>query len=150
LLEVMGSETGKTIEQSDPEISEGIDFARYYAERCLELSNVPGAIAHPVGLTVVTPPWHFPMAIPTGSVTSSLAAGSSVIFKPAPQAQRSSAVIAEAIWTALDEFDLPREIVQFVIAEESTIGTSLVTDSRAERVILTGGYDTAQLFTSLR
>src|SRR5699024_4948330 len=36
------------------------------------------------------------------------------------------------------------------IAEESTIGTSLVTDSRAERVILTGGYDTAQLFTSLR
>jgi len=150
LLEVMGSETGKTIEQSDPEISEGIDFARYYAERCLELSNVPGAIAHPVGLTVVTPPWNFPMAIPTGSVTSSLAAGSSVIFKPAPQAQRTSAVIAEAIWTALDEFDLPREIVQFVIAEESTIGTSLVTDSRAERVILTGGYDTAQLFTSLR
>src|SRR5699024_2445856 len=106
LLEVMGSETGKTIEQSDPEISEGIDFARYYAERCLELSNVPGAIAHPVGLTVVTPPWNFPMAIPTGSVTSSLAAGSSVIFKPAPQAQRTSAVIAEAIWTALDEFDL--------------------------------------------
>ena len=150
LIEVMGSETGKTIDQSDPEVSEGIDFARYYGEQCLHLAQVPGATPHPVGLTVVTPPWNFPMAIPTGSVTSALAAGSPVVFKPAPQAQRTAAVIVQAIWAALDEFDLPQATVQFVIAEESTIGTSLVTDPRAERVVLTGGYETAQLFKDLR
>lgn len=150
LLEVMGSETGKTIDQADPEVSEGIDFARYYAQQCLELDQIAGARPHPVGLTVVTPPWNFPMAIPTGSVTSALAAGSPVIMKPAPQAQRTAALIVEAIWAALDEFELPRDIVGFVIAEEHTIGSALVTDPRAERIILTGGYDTAKLFTELR
>src|SRR5699024_1606175 len=138
LIEVMGAETGKTIDQSDPEVSEAIDFARFYAEQCRQLDQLPGARAHPVGLTVVTPPWNFPLAIPTGSVVSALAAGSPVMFKPAPQAQRTAAVIVQAIWAALDEFELSRELVQFVIAEESTIGTSLVTDRRAERVILTG------------
>src|SRR5699024_4191912 len=98
LIEVMGAETGKTIDQSDPEVSEGIDFARYYGQQCLELDNVAGATAYPVGLTVVTPPWNFPVAIPTASVTAALAAGSPVIFKPAPQAQRTAAVIAEASW----------------------------------------------------
>lgn len=150
LIEVMGAETGKTLDQSDPEVSEGIDFARYYSQQCRELENVPGAKAYPVGLTVVTPPWNFPVAIPTGSVTSALAAGSPVVFKPAPQAQRTAAVIVQAIWEALDEFDLPRNIVEFVIAEESTIGSKLVTDPRAERVTLTGGYETAQFFTQLR
>src|SRR5699024_10809114 len=65
-------------------------------------------------------------------------------------AQRTAAVSAEAIWAAFDEFDLPRDIVWFVIAEEKTVGTSLVTDARVERVILTGGYDTARSFKELR
>ncbi|WP_343959125.1 bifunctional proline dehydrogenase/L-glutamate gamma-semialdehyde dehydrogenase [Yaniella flava] len=150
LIEVMGSETGKTIDQADPEVSEGIDFARYYGQQCLELDNIPGATARPVELTVATPPWNFPTAIPTGSVTSALAAGSPVIFKPAPQAQRTGAVIVQAIWEALDEFGLPHDIVRFVIAEESTIGTKLVSDPRVQRVILTGGYETARLFRRLR
>ncbi|GAA4108909.1 bifunctional proline dehydrogenase/L-glutamate gamma-semialdehyde dehydrogenase [Enteractinococcus coprophilus] len=150
LIEVMGSETGKTIDRADPEVSEGIDFARYYGQQCLELVNIIGATPHPVGLTVVTPPWNFPMAIPTGSITSALAAGSPVIVKPAPQAQRTVAVIVQAIWDALDEFDLPHEIVTYVIADEHSVGSNLVTDTRAERVILTGGYETAKLFTELR
>lgn len=150
LIEVMGAETGKTVDQSDPEVSEGIDFARYYGEQCLQLDQISGATPHPVSLTVVTPPWNFPMAIPTGSMTSALAAGSPVIIKPAPQAQRTAAVIVQALWAALDEFELPREIVTFVIAEENSLGSQLVTDSRVERVILTGGYETAQLFTDMR
>lgn len=150
LLEVMGAETGKTLDQSDPEVSEGIDFARYYAQQCLHLDKVIGARPVPVGLTAVTPPWNFPMAIPTGSVTAALAAGSPVIIKPAPQAQRTAAVIMEAIWAAFDEFDLPRELVSYVVADEDSIGTELVTDPRVERIILTGGYETAQRFTKMR
>ncbi len=150
LIEVMGAEAGKTIEQSDPEVSEGIDFARYYSQQCLTLHQVVGAQPQPVGLTVVTPPWNFPMAIPTGSVTSALAAGSPVIIKPAPQAQRTAGVIVQAIWDALDEFELPHEIATFMIGDEQTVGSQLVTDARVERVILTGGYETAKLFTKLR
>ena len=150
LLEVMGSETGKTLDQSDPEVSEAIDFARYYGEQCLQLNRIAGATPHPVGLTVVTPPWNFPVAIPTGSVTAALAAGSPVIIKPAPQAQRTAAVIVQALWAALDEFALPHEIVTYLVAEEGSLGSQLVTDPRVERVILTGGYETAQLFTNMR
>ncbi|HWU27517.1 MAG TPA: bifunctional proline dehydrogenase/L-glutamate gamma-semialdehyde dehydrogenase, partial [Microbacterium sp.] len=98
LLEVMGSEAGKVIEQGDPEVSEAIDFAHYYAESAKALADVDGAEMHPVGLTVVTPPWNFPVAIPAGSTLSALATGSPVVIKPARQARRSGAVMIEALW----------------------------------------------------
>ena len=66
LIEVAASETGKTIAEADPEISEAIDFAHYYAERAIELDEVQGALFVPAQLTVVTPPWNFPVAIPAG------------------------------------------------------------------------------------
>ena len=89
LIEVMASETGKTVAEADVEVSEVIDFAHYYAARARELAAVDGAVFVPVGVTVVTPPWNFPVAIPGGGVLSALAAGSAVLFKPARQARRS-------------------------------------------------------------
>ncbi|HSU48481.1 MAG TPA: bifunctional proline dehydrogenase/L-glutamate gamma-semialdehyde dehydrogenase, partial [Arthrobacter sp.] len=56
LLEVMASETGKTIDQGDPEVSEAVDFAHYYAESARRLDTVDGATFVPAKLTVVTPP----------------------------------------------------------------------------------------------
>ncbi|MDQ6754706.1 MAG: bifunctional proline dehydrogenase/L-glutamate gamma-semialdehyde dehydrogenase, partial [Actinomycetota bacterium] len=63
LLEVMASEAGKTLDQSDPEVSEAIDFAHFYAEQARTLDDVDGATFVPSRLTVVTPPWNFPLAI---------------------------------------------------------------------------------------
>ena len=100
LIEVMAAEAGKTIAEADPEISEAIDFAHYYAERARELDHVQGAVFVPPQLTVVTPPWNFPVAIPAGGVLAALAAGSGVIIKPAKLAQRSGAVMVEALWEA--------------------------------------------------
>jgi RHH-type proline utilization regulon transcriptional repressor/proline dehydrogenase/delta 1-pyrroline-5-carboxylate dehydrogenase len=146
LLEVMGAECGKVIEQGDPEVSEVVDFAHYYAERGRELEHVPGATFVPAQLTVVTPPWNFPVAIPGGSVLAALASGSPVIIKPASQAARSGAVLAEALWDA----GLPRDVLQYVQLEEHALGRELISDPRVERVILTGGYETAELFRSFR
>ena len=53
----MAAETGKTLDQGDPEVSEAVDFANYYASLAEKLDHVDGATAVPVGLTVVTPPW---------------------------------------------------------------------------------------------
>ncbi len=75
LIEVMASETGKTIAEGDVEVSEATDFAHYYAERALDLDRVAGATFVPSRLTVVAPPWNFPVAIPAGSVLSALAVG---------------------------------------------------------------------------
>ncbi|WP_309128201.1 bifunctional proline dehydrogenase/L-glutamate gamma-semialdehyde dehydrogenase [Microbacterium sp.] len=146
LLEVMGSEAGKVIEQGDPEVSEAIDFAHYYAESAKKLVHVDGAVMQPVGLTVVTPPWNFPVAIPAGSVLSALATGSPVIIKPARQARRSGAVMVEALWEA----GVPRDVLQYVQLDGRELGTKLVSDPAVGRVILTGGYETAELFRGFR
>ncbi|MDQ4215534.1 bifunctional proline dehydrogenase/L-glutamate gamma-semialdehyde dehydrogenase [Microbacterium capsulatum] len=146
LLEVMGSEAGKVIEQGDPEVSEAIDFAHYYAESARALADVDGAVMQPVGLTVVTPPWNFPVAIPAGSTLSALATGSPVIIKPARQARRSGAVMVEALWEA----GVPREVLQYVQLDGRDLGTQLVSDPAVGRVILTGGYETAELFRGFR
>ncbi|MBN9612819.1 MAG: bifunctional proline dehydrogenase/L-glutamate gamma-semialdehyde dehydrogenase, partial [Actinobacteria bacterium] len=82
LLEVMGAEAGKTLDQGDPEVSEAIDFARFYAALGQELEKVDGATFVPQKLTAVIPPWNFPVAIPAGGTLAALAAGSSVIIKP--------------------------------------------------------------------
>ncbi|HXH36100.1 MAG TPA: bifunctional proline dehydrogenase/L-glutamate gamma-semialdehyde dehydrogenase [Plantibacter sp.] len=146
LMEVMASETGKTLDQSDPEVSEAIDFAHFYAERARALDTMDGATFTPAKLTVVTPPWNFPVAIPAGSTLAALAAGSPVIIKPARQARRSGAVMVEALWEA----GVPREALRFVQLADNSLGERLISHPSVERVILTGGYETAELFRSFR
>ncbi|WP_401000137.1 bifunctional proline dehydrogenase/L-glutamate gamma-semialdehyde dehydrogenase [Agromyces sp. GXQ0307] len=146
LIEVMAAETGKTIAEADPEISEAIDFAHYYAERARELDHVQGARFVPSKLTVVTPPWNFPVAIPAGGVLAALAAGSGVIIKPAKLSQRSGAIMVEALW----EVGIPKDLLALVDLGSRDLGTKLVSDEKVDRVILTGAYETAELFRSFR
>ncbi|PDQ35834.1 MAG: 1-pyrroline-5-carboxylate dehydrogenase [Candidatus Lumbricidophila eiseniae] len=146
LIEVMAAEAGKTIAEADAEVSEAIDFAHYYAERARELTQVAGARFVPACLTVVIPPWNFPVAIPAGGVLAALAAGSGVVIKPASLAQRCSAVMVEALWAA----GVPREVLAFVTLADRSLGETLVADERVDRVILTGSYETAELFRSFR
>ncbi|MGN0063093.1 MAG: bifunctional proline dehydrogenase/L-glutamate gamma-semialdehyde dehydrogenase [Nocardioides sp.] len=150
LLEVMASECGKTLDQSDPEVSEAIDFATYYADLAEALDDVDGATAHPVGLTLVTPPWNFPVAIPAGSTLAALAAGSPVVVKPAPQAARCGSLMVETVWQAMDEAGVGRDALALVHVAENDLGRSLVADPRVDRLILTGAFETAELFRSFR
>jgi RHH-type proline utilization regulon transcriptional repressor/proline dehydrogenase/delta 1-pyrroline-5-carboxylate dehydrogenase len=146
LLEVMASECGKTLDQGDPEVSEAIDFANYYAAQAENLDSVDGAVAVPAGLTVVTPPWNFPVAIPAGSALAALAAGNPVIIKPAIQSRRCGSVMVQALWDA----GVPREVLQLVHVDEGNLGTQLVSDPRVARLILTGAFETAELFRTFR
>ena len=146
LIAVMAAETGKTIAEADVEVSEAIDFAHYYAESALRLDIVDGASFEPATLTVVTPPWNFPVAIPAGGVLAALAAGSGVIIKAAHHSRRCAAVMVEALWQA----GVPREALRFVTIDEGVLSKALISHSGVDRVILTGGWDTAKLFRSWR
>ncbi|MDT0158171.1 bifunctional proline dehydrogenase/L-glutamate gamma-semialdehyde dehydrogenase [Microbacterium sp. ARD32] len=146
LIEIAGVETGKTFAEGDVEVSEAIDFANYYAATCRELDGVAGARFEPARVTVVTPPWNFPISIPAGGVLAALAAGSGVVFKPAPQARRCAAVIAEALWQA----GVPRDVLVLADVEEGELGQQLISHPSIDRVILTGSWDTAALFRSWR
>ena len=146
LIEVAASETGKVFAEADVEVSEAVDFANYYAATARELDRVSGAVFVPARLTVVTPPWNFPVAIPAGGVLAALAAGSGVVFKPAPQARRCAAVVAEALWEA----GVPRDVLALVDIDEGSLGQRLVSHPDVDRVILTGSWETAALFRSWR
>ncbi|NIJ05065.1 bifunctional proline dehydrogenase/L-glutamate gamma-semialdehyde dehydrogenase [Frigoribacterium faeni] len=146
LMEVAASETGKTVAEGDVEVSEAIDFANWYAHLAEELDVVDGADFVPERLTLVTPPWNFPVAIPAGSTLAALAAGSSVVVKPAGQAKRCGAVMVEALWQA----GVPRDVLRLVDVDEGDLGRHLVSHPSVDRVILTGAFETAALFTSWR
>ncbi|WP_260980162.1 proline dehydrogenase family protein [Agrococcus jejuensis] len=146
LLEVMAAETGKTLAEGDPEVSEAIDFARFYADQAIRLEQTHDAKPVPVALTVVTPPWNFPVAIPAGGITAALATGSAVIVKPAPQARRSAAVLLEALWEA----GVPRDVLVLCDMEEGEVSRHLVAHPAVGRLILTGSSETAALFSSWR
>ncbi|MEE2032755.1 bifunctional proline dehydrogenase/L-glutamate gamma-semialdehyde dehydrogenase [Rhodococcus chondri] len=146
LCEVMAAEAGKTLDQADPEVSEAVDFAHFYADRARELDRIYGARFLPSALTVVTPPWNFPVAIPAGSTLAALASGAAVVIKPAALAARCGSVLVDAMWEA----GVPREALQLVHLDEKPLGRQLVSDPRVDRVVLTGSYETAELFRSFR
>jgi RHH-type transcriptional regulator, proline utilization regulon repressor / proline dehydrogenase / delta 1-pyrroline-5-carboxylate dehydrogenase len=148
IIATMAFETGKTVIQGDPEVSEAIDFARYYASNAglqQELLN-EGLVAEPHGVVVVTPPWNFPFAILLGGVTGALMAGNAVIVKPAPQAMLCAQMVVECCWSA----GVPTDVLQFLPCEDNEVGQHLVSNPGVDTVLLTGAIETAQMFQGWR
>jgi RHH-type proline utilization regulon transcriptional repressor/proline dehydrogenase/delta 1-pyrroline-5-carboxylate dehydrogenase len=135
----MRGDAKKSALEADPEVSEAIDFARYYAETC----QIPAGLeAKALGVVVVASPWNFPYAIPAGGVLAALAAGNAVILKPAPETVETAALLAYQLWRA----GVPREVLQFFPCPDGPEGKALLTDPRVGAVVLTGAYETAQKF----
>lgn len=141
LLAVMAYDTGKTIREGDPEVSEAIDFAAYYASKIPEANGF-----EPHGTVVVASPWNFPLSIPAGGVLASLAAGNAVILKPAPEAVAVAAELAKALW----EGGIPRDVLQFAPCVDGDASRRLITDPRVDAVVLTGSWETARVFLGWR
>jgi len=149
LISVAAYEANKTVTQTDPEVSEAIDFSVYYAHSARMLDTARSKFT-PHEVTVVTPPWNFPIAIPTGGMMAALAAGSAVIIKPAPQVVHCAKVVVEAIHTALEAHGWDKDLVQLVYTDEGDAGKTLMSHEDVDNVILTGASDTGQLFRSWR
>ncbi len=142
LLATMAAEANKVFVESDSEVTEAIDFARWYADQGRELETTDGANFSPLGVVAVIPPWNFPVAIPAGGTFAALAAGNSVVLKPTQETPRCAEIIAESCWAA----GIPRDVLQFVRTPDDDTGRRLVTS--ADGVILTGSWDTARMFRS--
>ncbi|HEX5945768.1 MAG TPA: proline dehydrogenase family protein [Acidimicrobiales bacterium] len=156
LVTVMAAEGGKTVAEADPEVSEAVDFARYYADRAVELDpaaghlGTDGARFTPSAVTLVTPPWNFPVAIPMGSVLAALAAGSAVVIKPAHAVPGCTEVAAAALHAALADAGAPAEVLQVVRTDEGGVGRALVSHDGVDTVLLTGAIETARMFSTWR
>jgi RHH-type proline utilization regulon transcriptional repressor/proline dehydrogenase/delta 1-pyrroline-5-carboxylate dehydrogenase len=147
LIGAMIVDGAKTVSEADAEVSEAVDFARYYARTLRQTAGELGDCRmEPLGVVVVTPPWNFPLSIPAGGVLAALAAGNAVILKPAPEAVLVGWWLVNCLWHA----GVPREIVQFLPCPDDEVGRGLVTDPRVGGVILTGSVETARLFLGWR
>lgn len=144
LVAMMMREGHKTVAEADPEVSEAIDFARWYAERGRDLTRYQHARFRPLGTVLVVPPWNFPVAIPSGGVFAALAAGNAAILKPAPETPGCAELVAQCCRAA----GLPSGLVGFIRTPDDELGRHLVTHAGIDAVILTGAYDTAQMFLS--
>jgi RHH-type proline utilization regulon transcriptional repressor/proline dehydrogenase/delta 1-pyrroline-5-carboxylate dehydrogenase len=146
------AEGGKTVPDSIAEVREAIDFLRYYAARAEADFARPLALPGPTGesnrlalrgrgVFACISPWNFPLAIFTGQVSAALAAGNSVIAKPAEQ----TPLVAAGMVRILHASGVPGDVLHFVPGRGSRIGPVLTGDPRIAGVAFTGSTDTARL-----
>lgn len=148
LVAVMARDAGKVVPEGDAEVSEAIDFARYYGASAAALATGAPDFAHfrNRGLALVVPPWNFPLAIPMSGVCAALAAGNAVILKPAPETVAVASLMVSFLWRA----GVPEDLVQFVPVRDDDVGRYLVSHPRIDLVVVTGSWDTARLFVQWR
>jgi len=137
---------GKIATESDPEVSEAIDFVEFYRRTADAFSRWPGVAARGKGTVVVLSPWNFPIAIPCGGIAAGLAAGNTVILKPASDAVLPAYLLCDCFWRA----GIPREALQFVPCSGSGPAQKLIADRSIAAVILTGGTATAEAILRAR
>jgi RHH-type proline utilization regulon transcriptional repressor/proline dehydrogenase/delta 1-pyrroline-5-carboxylate dehydrogenase len=130
---------GKTLMESDPEVSEAIDFLEFYRDTARWWQEMRTVKAQPKGVVVVVPPWNFPIAIPCGGVAAALAAGNTVIIKPASDTVLVAYEFCKCFWRA----GVSKKALQFVPCSGGKEGRKLVNNPLVNAVILTGGTETA-------
>ncbi|TQM16951.1 L-proline dehydrogenase /delta-1-pyrroline-5-carboxylate dehydrogenase [Pseudoxanthomonas sp. 3HH-4] len=144
-------EAGKTIPDSVAEVREAVDFLRYYAAQARAQFAAPEHLPGPTGesnqlqlqgrgVFVCISPWNFPLAIFLGQVSAALAAGNSVIAKPAEQTN----LIGHAAVKLLHEAGIPEAVLQFLPGDGATVGAALTKDPRVAGVAFTGSTETAR------
>jgi RHH-type proline utilization regulon transcriptional repressor/proline dehydrogenase/delta 1-pyrroline-5-carboxylate dehydrogenase len=138
LLGLIVREAGKSLPNAIAEVREAVDFLRFYAT---EATNTLTAGNHrPLGPVACISPWNFPLAIFTGQVAAALAAGNTVLAKPA---EETPLIAAQAV-AVLHQAGVPPNALQ-LLPGEGDIGAQLVADPRTRAVVFTGSTAVARL-----
>ncbi len=138
LMKLAVVEAGKTLPNAIAELREAVDFLRYYAVQLEQLAT-QNHLAEPRGKVLCISPWNFPLAIFTGQIAASLAAGNAVIAKPAEQ----TSLIAYAAVKLLHQAGIPKETLQLVLGA-GDLGAALVQQA-FDGVVFTGSTEVAKL-----
>jgi RHH-type transcriptional regulator, proline utilization regulon repressor / proline dehydrogenase / delta 1-pyrroline-5-carboxylate dehydrogenase len=139
-------EGGKPLPQADAEVSEAVDFCRYYAAEMERLAvevvyDVAGETDRycyrPKGIVLVISPWNFPLAIPVGMTIAALVTGNCALLKPAAV----TAVIAAKFSEILVGAGIPPGVFQFVPGSGSVVGTHMVKHPDVQMIVFTGSQE---------
>ncbi len=146
LIGVAAAEVGKVFTETDVEVSEAIDFIEFYSHAVRHFDEYSNLELSGKGVGVVVPPWNFPIAIPVGGVASSLAAGNTVIIKPASVAALCAYEMCKCFWDA----GISKNTLQFLPCPGALAGEHLIPNKDIDFLILTGGEDTAATMLETR
>ena len=145
---LMTLEMGKTIKESKAEIAYAGEFFRWFAEQAVRIDgryavapNGAGRLLtmkQPVGPCIAITPWNFPMAMGTRKIGPAVAAGCTMVLKPAKQTPLSMLALAQI----LEESGLPGGVLNIVTASSSgSIMEPLIKDPRARKLTFTGSTE---------
>jgi len=110
-------EAGKTCSNAIAEVREAVDFLRFYAAQVRSWGQADYQALGPV---VCISPWNFPLAIFSGQIAAALAAGNTVLAKPAEQTPLIAAAAVQALWQA----GVPRDVLQLLPGTGETVGAA--------------------------
>ncbi len=135
-LSLCVSEARKTLPDAVAELREAVDFLRYYADQATG-ERMEGR--EPLGTVCAISPWNFPLAIFIGQVAAALAAGNTVVAKPAEQTPRIAALATRLLHDA----GVPKNALQLVVGD-GKVGKALVENASVNGIVFTGSTATAR------
>ena len=152
LARLMVAENGKALRDAKAEATYAAEFFRWYAEEAVRMEGVlmqapSGAnkilvMRQPVGVSLLVTPWNFPAAMATRKIGPALAAGCTVVLKPARETPLSALAIAEL----LREAGVPDGVVNVVTTSSSgRLVSAMLADPRVRKLSFTGSTEVGRL-----
>ncbi len=152
LARLMTAENGKALRDARAEAAYSAEFFRWYAEEAVRMEGVlmqapSGAnkilvMRQPVGVSVLVTPWNFPAAMATRKIGPALAAGCTVVLKPASETPLTALYIAEL----LAEAGVPDGVVNVLTSRKSgAVVSAMLNDPRVRKLSFTGSTEVGRI-----
>jgi len=148
LAEVMTEEQGKPLRAARNEVKYGADFLQWFAEEAKRVygRTIPSVRAdqrfmtlrQPVGVVAAITPWNYPISMITRKAAPALAAGCTIVVKPA----EATPLCAKAVFEIFDKAGLPPGVANLVTAEDpEPVGAALMTSQAVKKLTFTGSTE---------
>ncbi len=151
LAQILSGEMGKPITEARGEIAYGASFIEWFAEEAKRVYGeiVPGhmqnkrimVIRQPIGVTAAITPWNFPNAMVTRKVAPALAAGCTMVLRPAAETPFSAFALAYAA----DLAGIPKGVFNVVTGNSSDIGIEFCTNHKVRKLSFTGSTEVGRI-----
>ena len=151
LAQLMTAEQGKPLAESRGEIAYGASFVEWFAEEAKRVygDTIPSpwadkrivVLKQPIGVAAMITPWNFPNAMITRKAGPALAAGCTVVLKPAEQTPFSALALAELAERA----GIPKGVFNIITGDAATIGKELCANPKVRKLSFTGSTEVGRI-----
>ncbi len=140
-------EAGKNWLEADADTAEALDFLDFYGREIFRYAETQDVTPYPgeenevsyipIGPCAVIPPWNFPVAILTGMTSAALAAGNTVVLKPAS----TTPILGALVYEIFEEAGLPPGVLQFLPGSGAKVGDTIVGHPKTRLIAFTGSME---------